>query len=144
MTEKAEQTLDEAIIKFHKADEIEKSAKDMRAVARETIIGALEAGTIEAGVIEAQGKKIQVSVPMKKGKETSFDQSKAEKFHGLVEDTYPVLLPAIDEVTTYKVNLEVLLALMKSGASPQLIATVETYLTPATDDEPMAPRLQAK
>ncbi len=142
-------TLDEAIIKFHKADEIEKSAKDMRAAARQTIIGALEAGAIQPGIIvSSTEKKVQVTVPMKKGKETSFDQSKAENFFQLVEDAYPALVPAIDEVTTYTVNLEVLLALMKhleaGEEKTNLIGTVHNYLIPATDDEPMAPRLQAK
>ena len=139
--------VDEAVVKFHKADELEKSAKELRNTCRATILAALDQGVIKVGMIEAGGKKVSVVVPMSKAKPISFDQDKAEEFHIYIEDAYPMLLPATEAVTTYKVNLEVLLTLMKTveGAKDMLIAkVVEDYLIPATESEPMTPRLQAK
>ncbi len=138
--------LDEAVVKFHKADELEKSAKELRNTSRATILLALKQGTIDEGIIEAGGKKVSVVVPMSKAKDISFDQDKAEKLHDYLEDAYPALLPATESKTTYTVNLEVLLALMKSveGGKDLLIAKVEDCLIPATESAPMTPRLQAK
>ncbi len=138
--------IDEAIVKFHKADELEKSAKELRDKSRAIILKALDTGLIKAGDIEANGKKVSVVVPMSKAKDISFNQDKAEELRGYLEDAYPALLPATEEKTTYTVNLEVLLALMKSveGGKDLLIAKVEDCLIPATESEPMTPRLKAK
>ena len=97
-------------------------------------------------MIEAGGKKVSVVIPMSKAKPTSFDQDKAEELRNYLEDAYPALMPATLALTTYTVNLEVLLALLKdvTVGKEALLAKVETYLIPATESEPMTPRLQAK
>lgn len=139
-------TIDKAIIMFHKADEVEKTAKAMREQGRACILKALDQGTITAGIIEAQGRKVSVTVPMSKAKPASFNQDKAQELYEYAEDACSELLPAIEAKTSYTVNMEVLIALMKTVESGKasLIARIEGYLIPAIESAPLAPRLQAK
>ncbi len=88
--------IDEAIVKFHKADELEKSAKELRERSRATILTALDMGLIQTGDIEANGKKVSVVIPMSKAKPISFNQDKAEELRSYLEDAYPTLLPATE------------------------------------------------
>lgn len=135
----------EAVIKFHKADEMEKKAGELRSESRAIIIQALKDDIIEAGDLIAGDKKVSIVVPVKKGKPRAFDQSKATTFFHVIEDAYPMLLPAVEEKIVHTVNLEVLIALLRgvNENKAQIVEAVEKYLTPATEDTLMEPRVKA-
>lgn len=141
----SQEELDEAIIQFHKADELKKTADKMREASRNTILLALEEGLCLAGDISAGGKKVQITVPMSKAKPSEFNQAKATEFHEFVEDAYPLLLPAFTKEVTYTVSFEVLVALLKAvdGDKDALLSRVETFITPAVESKPLEPRLKA-
>ena len=142
--------ISDAVIKFHKADEMEKKAKELRSSSRVVILDALKAGLIQAGDLVAGDKKVKVSVPMSKGTDMSFDQSKAEEFKVFCEDTYPSLIPAFTEETVHTVNIEVLMALMKAvedetdnASKIALLDRVEQYIIPEVKSVAMEPRVKA-
>ena len=135
----------EAIVNFHKADRLEKTAKEMRTLARAQILAELEAGNIKAGKHTYGDHTIEITVPVSKGTPMSFDQSKAQEFRIFCEDTYQSLLPAFTETTVHEVNIEVLMALLKAVEADKttLLTQVEKFLIPAVAGSPMEPRVKA-
>ena len=137
--------LSEAVIKFHKADEMEKKAKELRTESRAIILEGLDDGLITAGDLVAGDKKVTVMVPMSKGKPSKFDQTRATEFREFCEDAYSLLLPAFTEEVTHTVNIEVLFALVKAVPTGKdaLLAKIEECIIPAVEGAPMEPRVKA-
>ena len=137
--------ISDAVIRFHKADEMEKKAKEFRKESRDTILKGLEDGVIQAGDLVVGDKKVKVTIPMSKAQLSSFDQTKATELFAFVEDAYSLLLPAFTAQTTQTVNIEVLFALMKAIDTNKdvLIAKVGECIIPGVDSEPLEPRLKA-
>ena len=140
-----QEELDEAIIKFHKSDELKKAADSMRDASRTIILRALDEGLCQVGDIMAGGKKVKITVPMSKAKPSEFDQSKALEFKNFCADTYPSLLPAFTSKTVHTVSFEVLMALLKTVdiGRDALLTKVETFITPSVESKALEPRLKA-
>lgn len=135
----------EAIVNFHRADTMEKKAKEIRTVARAVIVAELQAGTIKTGKHTYGEHTIEITQPMRKGQPATFDQTKADDFKVFCEDTYRSLLPAFKDTVTTTVNIEVLFALLKAVDADKtgLLAKVETFIIPASEDIEMEPRVKA-
>lgn len=141
--------LDQAIRDFHKADSIEKQAKDLREHARLNILIAREEGLCKAGTVQTSDgtMKVTITVPMKKGLPARFDDSRVEDFYRFVEDTMPALTEQAFQ-TQHTLDFEKLCDLIKVAPETDtrltLIDTLGSYMLPATDDEAMSPRVAAK
>jgi len=137
--------LNEAIVNFHKADRLEKQAKELRGVARAVIVAELKAGTIKAGKHSYGETTIEITQPMAKGRPAEFDQTRAMEFRVFCEDTYGSLLPAFKDTVTTTVDIQVLFALMKAvdADKTSLLSKVEDFIIPASEDIPMEPRVRA-
>ena len=145
MSQSLPPNISDAVIRFHKADEMEKKAKEFRKESRDTIIQGLVDGTIKAGDLVVGDKRVKVTIPMSKSQPSKFDQTKATELFVFVEDAYSLLLPAFTEQTTHTVNIEVLFALMKAITTDKdaLITRVEGCIIPAADSIALEPRLKA-
>ena len=137
--------ISDAVIRFHKADEMEKKAKEFRKESRDTIIQGLTDGVIVAGDLVVGDKRVKVTIPMSKAQPSTFDQTKATELFAFVEDAYSLLLPAFTEQTTHTVNIEVLFALMKAIDTDKhaLLAKVNECIIPSAVSLPLEPRLKA-
>lgn len=138
--------LDQAIADFHKADTIQTQATELRDAAREKILQAKEEGLCEVGKVKNSDGSLTVSItqPMKKGQPPRFDEDRTEDFYRYIEDIQPDLLPKVFKVH-HTLDLEKLFDLMKGGmvrvGKQAFIDTLSEYMLPATDDEPMSPRV---
>ena len=137
--------ISDAVIRFHKADEMEKKAKEFRKESRDTIIKGLKDGVIQEGDLIVGDKKVKVTIPMSKAQPSTFDQTKAGELFAFCEDTYSLLLPAFTEQRTHTVNIEVLFALMKTINIDKdaLVVRVGECIIPSAVSIPLEPRLKA-
>lgn len=142
-----------AIRDFNKADVIEKGAKELRDGARAKILTYLDenkalpsAGSGKQEFTLKDGMGVKITVPVKEGLPSRFDTERTEEFYRLVEDALSSDL--VREV--FKQNPEFLperwMAVIKRhpDRASHMASMLLPYVLPATEPEPMSPRVEKR
>jgi len=146
-----------ALADFHRADSIEKTAKKLRETARETILDfwrlhmdeAIPTGddgkTMFLAAEDASIPGVTITVPVKKGLPSRFDDDRTEEAFRELEDLDPVSADALFETYKRFIGPEAVIKLAKNRplVARVIAGVLMKYALPATGDEAMAPRVAA-